>query len=212
METFSALLAICAGNSPVPGEFPTQRPVTRSFDVYFDLRPNKRLSKQTWDWLSETPSRPLWRHCNGIILCSVQIFDRFVVLVHYIYIYMCVCVRARARVCVWQTDRQTEGIHFFIDSRWHIQFLLTPEIGQLIRLCMHRYSNHPMFSDISKMLSGSFGRKDPAPIRRWANDCPKCYLIRRNMSPFIHDWQSLITFMECRVLLFHGTEYFLDLI
>ena len=40
METFSALLAICAGNSPVPGEFPTERPVTRSFDVYFDLRPN----------------------------------------------------------------------------------------------------------------------------------------------------------------------------
>ena len=38
MEAFSALLAICAGNSPVPGEFPTQRPVTRSFDVYFDLR------------------------------------------------------------------------------------------------------------------------------------------------------------------------------
>ena len=33
METFSVLLAICAGNSPVPGEFPTQRPVTRSFDV-----------------------------------------------------------------------------------------------------------------------------------------------------------------------------------
>ena len=30
----------------VPGEFPTQRPVTRSFDVFFDLHPNKRLSKQ----------------------------------------------------------------------------------------------------------------------------------------------------------------------
>ena len=43
METFSALLAICAGNSPVPGEFPAQRPVTRSFDVFFDLRLNKRL-------------------------------------------------------------------------------------------------------------------------------------------------------------------------
>ena len=26
METFSALLSICAGNSPVPGEFPAQRP------------------------------------------------------------------------------------------------------------------------------------------------------------------------------------------
>ena len=40
METFSALLAHCAGNSAVPGEFPAQRPVTRSFDVFFDLRPN----------------------------------------------------------------------------------------------------------------------------------------------------------------------------
>ena len=48
METFSALLAICAGNSPVPGEFPAQRPVTRIFDICFDLRPSKRLSKQWW--------------------------------------------------------------------------------------------------------------------------------------------------------------------
>ena len=42
METFSALPAICAGNSPVAGEFPAQRPVTRSFDVFFDLHLNKR--------------------------------------------------------------------------------------------------------------------------------------------------------------------------
>ena len=46
METFSALLAICAGNSPVSGEFPAQRPVTRSFDIIFDLRLNNQLSKQ----------------------------------------------------------------------------------------------------------------------------------------------------------------------
>ena len=64
METFSALLAICAGNSPVPGEFPAQRPVTRSFDVFFDLRLNKRLSKQSWCRWFETLSRPLWRHCS----------------------------------------------------------------------------------------------------------------------------------------------------
>ena len=38
METFSALLALCAGNSPVTGEFPAQRPVTQSIDVFFDLR------------------------------------------------------------------------------------------------------------------------------------------------------------------------------
>ena len=56
METFSALLAICAGKSPVPGDFPAQRPVTRSFDVFFDLRLNQRLSKQCWGWWFETQS------------------------------------------------------------------------------------------------------------------------------------------------------------
>ena len=66
MEIFSALLAICAGNSPVTGEFPKQRPVTRSFDVYFDLRPKERLSKQSWGWWFETLSRSLRRHRNGI--------------------------------------------------------------------------------------------------------------------------------------------------
>ena len=64
METFSALLAICVGNSPVPGEFPAQRPVTRNFDVFFDLQPNKRLSKQWWGWWFETLSCPLWRPCT----------------------------------------------------------------------------------------------------------------------------------------------------
>ena len=47
METFSVLLALCAGNSPVTGEFPAQRPATQNFDVFIDLRPNKRLSKQS---------------------------------------------------------------------------------------------------------------------------------------------------------------------
>ena len=47
-----------------PGEFPTQRPVTRSFDVFFDLCLNKRLSKQQWGWWFETLSCSLWRQCN----------------------------------------------------------------------------------------------------------------------------------------------------
>ena len=47
-----------------PGEFPTQRPVTRSFDVLFDLRLNKRLSKQPWGWWFETSSWSLWRQRN----------------------------------------------------------------------------------------------------------------------------------------------------
>ena len=53
-----------------PGEFPTQRPVMRSFDVFFDLRLNKRLSKQPWGWWSETPSSSLWRHRN--VLCILK--------------------------------------------------------------------------------------------------------------------------------------------
>ena len=51
------------GNSPVTGEFPAQRPVTRSFDVFCDLR----LNKQWWNWLFKTPARPLWRHRNECI-------------------------------------------------------------------------------------------------------------------------------------------------
>ena len=52
-----------------PGEFPTQKPVTRSFDVFFDLRLNKRLSKPPWGWWFETPSWPLWRQCNASANC-----------------------------------------------------------------------------------------------------------------------------------------------
>ena len=42
METFSALLALWEGNSPVTFEFPSQRPVTRSSDFFFDIRLNNR--------------------------------------------------------------------------------------------------------------------------------------------------------------------------
>ena len=65
MEAFSALLDLCAGNSPVTDEFPSQRPVTRTFDVFFDMHLNKRLSKQSTGRRLETPSRSLWRQCNG---------------------------------------------------------------------------------------------------------------------------------------------------
>ena len=51
-------------NWPFVREFPAQRQVTRSFDVFFDLRLNKRLSKQSRGWWFETLSRPSWRHCN----------------------------------------------------------------------------------------------------------------------------------------------------
>ena len=43
---------------------PSQRPETRSSDVSFHLRLNKRYNKQSWGWWHEMPSRSLWRHCN----------------------------------------------------------------------------------------------------------------------------------------------------
>ena len=53
-----------SGEFPDTGEFPAQRPVTRSFDVFFDLRLNKRLSKHPRRRWFETLSRSLWRYCN----------------------------------------------------------------------------------------------------------------------------------------------------
>ena len=50
------------------GEFPAQRPVTRSVDVFFGLRLNKRLSKQSWGWWFKMTSRPFWRLCNGVFM------------------------------------------------------------------------------------------------------------------------------------------------
>ena len=60
-----------------PGEFPTQRPVTRSFDVFFDLRLNKRLSKQPWGYWFETPSRSLWRHCNATLFFYFKFWHKY---------------------------------------------------------------------------------------------------------------------------------------
>ena len=56
------------GEVAVTSEFPTQRPVTRSFDVFFDLHLNKRLSKQSGVWWFETPLRSLWRNCNDYVM------------------------------------------------------------------------------------------------------------------------------------------------
>ena len=52
-----------------------QRPVTQSFDVFFDMCPNKRLSKQSWSWWFQTPSRPLLRHCNVF----AEVWNKYIV-------------------------------------------------------------------------------------------------------------------------------------
>ena len=68
METISALLVLCEGNSPVTGEFPSQRPVMQSFDIFFDLCLIV-LSKQSRRWWFETSSRPLY---DAIVMNAPQ--------------------------------------------------------------------------------------------------------------------------------------------
>ena len=77
METFSALLVLCAGNSPVTGEFPAQRPVTRNFDVFLYCALNKRLSKQSRGWWFETPSHSLLRHCTVLVIFLLINLQKF---------------------------------------------------------------------------------------------------------------------------------------
>ena len=67
-----------------PGEFPTQRPVTRSFDVLFDLRLNKRLSKQPWGWWFETPSWSLWRQRNVTVSSVTKISSWWLAIIAWL--------------------------------------------------------------------------------------------------------------------------------
>ena len=87
METFFALRIPCEGNSPVTGEFPSQRPVMRSFDIFFDLLLIKQWSKQSRRRWFETPSRSLRRHCNA------SANYRFL---HVTEIVLCVCILVSA--------------------------------------------------------------------------------------------------------------------
>ena len=80
METFNALLALCAGYSPVTGEFSAQRPVTRNFDVFIEQRLNKPLRKQSRCRWFETPSRSLWRVTLVVFADGMTLFpmaDRY---------------------------------------------------------------------------------------------------------------------------------------
>ena len=135
METFAALLAICAGNSPVPGEFPTQRPVTRSFDVFFDLHPNKRLSKQWWGWWFETLSCPLWRHRNETSPSWHGYKHRTCHSQHILR------VDSRFASSQWETASQSNTV-----SHW---------LSANLESDTHRLSNNPVFLSINTNFAKS---------------------------------------------------------
>ena len=85
---FRATGPLCAGNSPVTIEFPSQRPLTRSFEVCSVLCQNKRSSKQSRRRWFETPSRPLWRHCN-VEAALINITQVISVIIYVSAVLMC---------------------------------------------------------------------------------------------------------------------------
>ena len=100
---------------PFVREFPAQGPVMRSFDVFFDLRLNKRLSKQSLGWWFETPTRPIWRHRNGLYfhswLCN---WARFVQR-----LFLGLCRRLRSvGAAGGHSHRSSNLIFFFLSSKF----------------------------------------------------------------------------------------------
>ena len=103
MEAFSVFLALCEGNPPVTGGFPSQRPVTRSFDVFYELRMITRLSKQ---------SRRRWfkdrAHLSTFKIFIFEKFSCFIVLVVFLVI-----VQSPELVSVWFCEKKDIFPNFF---------------------------------------------------------------------------------------------------
>ena len=112
------------GLPPVTGGFPSQRPVTQSFDVFFDLRLNKRLSKQSGRRWFEMASRSLWRHCNAL---GFTVHDFLLIFLKYEYFVSLVDILMRENM--------------MIPSRLYVRTLSDVEGIGLLNNCTTRPSN-----------------------------------------------------------------------
>ena len=119
METFSTWLALCAGNSPVTGEFPSQRPVKRSFDYFIALCLNKRLSKQSRRRWFERLSRSLWRHCNDFVMLTIPWLIYGTCRMHHMGSFRCV-IHIHWTIHLFNTLRP-KPLKYPSFRRWHFQ-------------------------------------------------------------------------------------------
>ena len=101
-----------------PGEFPAQRPVTQSFDVFFYLRLNKRLSKQPWGWWFERPPWSLWRHRNGNKLFRANLANIFQINWTFNDNVKLRYILARTRYC--RNNLAINSFLFLQSLFWHI--------------------------------------------------------------------------------------------
>ena len=99
-------------NWPFGRGIPRTKPLTRSFDVFVDLRLNKRLGKQSWGWWFEMPWRALWRHCNGLNVIRATsdmclVHSKLQKLIKPIFEYW--RMAARASVDTYQVNNSTQN-------------------------------------------------------------------------------------------------------
>ena len=142
-----------------PGEFLAQRPVTRSFDVFFDLRPNKRLSKQPWGWWFETPSWPLWHQCN---------------------VFPCLHTIPQLTPMVTLLNR---NMFHFTDPLWHYGDVMMGGMASDITSLMIVYSTVHSGADQRKHQS-SASLAFVHGIHRWPVNTPHKGPVTRKMFPF----------------------------
>ena len=118
----------CAGNSPATGEFPSERPVTRSFDVCFDLRLNKRLITQSRRRWFETPWRSLWRHCNAMLWFW--------------------CCHAMCDIVLWRIaiyrDSTVKRQRYSWSLAWHHRIIITGECGTIVSMAQCKTAVTPL--------------------------------------------------------------------
>ena len=188
METFSALLALCAGISLVPVNSQHKGQWWQSFDVFFDLCLNTRLSKQPWSWWFETPAWSLWRHRNGIV--NTREINQYNALENYTfkinatfpkrqwveYTLQTVRNRRKSGVAVMRSDR-------YIFCTWHhssrddvIKWKYFPRYWSFVWWIHRSLVNSPhkgkwrgalMFSLFCVWISGWVNNREAGDLRRY---------------------------------------------
>ena len=108
----------------IPRWIPAQRPVTRSFDIFFDQRLNKRLRKQSWGWWFETLSLPLWRHCNGIIMCARIVGFNGIKYLYFVSPLPTRIIRYRFSTQMCHYIAKNIFNYLYLDEKWRLTFHL----------------------------------------------------------------------------------------
>ena len=140
METFSASQALCEKNSPVTGEFASQRPVTRSIDVFFDLCLNKRLSKPSRRRWFKTALRSFWGHCNVIRPTND---------INMAYLILGKCVKSQQKMSTWWPTLRTLLWCFTINSRHGNSFKVLAPVEEIYEF--------PIFKDVAQTSLSDMG-------------------------------------------------------